>query len=276
MSSGDSAPARTQLAAADNGQSLPPRPADSAESAGIDQAFAIQAAIGALRRSRGDHPVGYKIGFTNRLIWPLFGVKQPFWGPVWQTTMHDMADARADISLSRLAEPRLEPEIVIGLTDSPPPQADASTPDALAALLACIGWVAPGFEVVHSIWPNWRFNAAQAIAAQSLHAGLWVGPRIERSALGSDPVAALSGLRLTLSCGGEPIAQGRGADVLDGPIQALGHLVAGLAARGERIAAGSVITTGTLTDAQPLSAGQHWRTAIDGVPLSGLSLSVNA
>lgn len=34
--------------------------------------------------------------------------------------------------------------------------------------------------------------------------------------------------------------------------------------------------TGTLTDAQPLSAGQHWRTAIDGAPLSGLSLKVNA
>jgi 2-oxo-3-hexenedioate decarboxylase len=228
------------------------------------------------RRSRGDTPVGYKIGFTNRLIWPLYGVKQPIWGPIWQTTLHDMVDARASIRLERLAEPRLEPEIVIGLTDSPPPHADASTPEALAALVACIGWVAPGFEVVHSIWPNWRFNAAQAIAAQSLHGGLWVGPRVERSVLGIDPVAALSGLRLTLSCQGETVAQGRGADVLDGPVQALGHLVAGLAARGERIAAGSVITTGTLTDAQPLSAGQHWRTAIDGVPLSGLSLQVNA
>jgi hypothetical protein len=34
-------------------------------------------------------------------------------------------------------------------------------------------------------------------------------------------------------------------------------------------------TNGTLTNTQPLSAGQHWRTAIDGVPLSGLSLKVN-
>lgn len=264
------------LAAADHGQSLPPGVAGDAESADIHQAFAIQAAIGALRRSRGDTPVGYKIGFTNRLIWPLYGVKQPIWGPVWQTTLHDMTDAQASISLARLAEPRLEPEIVIGLIESPPPQADASTPEALAALLACIGWVAPGFEVVHSIWPNWRFNAAQAIAAQSLHGGLWVGPRLERSALGTDPAGALSGLRLSLSCQGEQVAQGRGADVLDGPVQALGHLVAGLAARGERIAAGSVITTGTLTDAQPLAAGQLWRTAIDGVPLSGLSLQVTA
>lgn len=35
-------------------------------------------------------------------------------------------------------------------------------------------------------------------------------------------------------------------------------------------------TNGTLTDTQPLSAWQHWRTAIDGAPLSGLSLKVNA
>jgi 2-oxo-3-hexenedioate decarboxylase len=264
------------LAAADTGRSLPTEPAGSAESTDIHQAFAVQATIGALRRRRGDTPVGYKIGFTNRLIWPLYGVKQPIWGPIWQTTLHDMPDAEASISLALLAEPRLEPEIVIGLTESPPPQADASTPEALAALLACIGWVAPGFEVVHSIWPNWRFSAAQAIAAQSLHAGLWVGPRLERSALGTDPAAMLSRLHLTLSCQGEPVAQGRGADVLDGPIQALGHLVGGLAARGERIAAGSVITTGTLTDAQPLAAGQHWRSAIDCAPLSGLSLKVNA
>jgi 2-oxo-3-hexenedioate decarboxylase len=269
-------PPELLLAAADNGRSLPAEAAGGAESADLDQAFAIQAAVGALRRSRGDTPLGYKIGFTNRLIWPLYDVKQPIWGSVWQSTLHDMADARASIRLERLAEPRLEPEIVIGLTDSPPPHADASTPEALAALVACIGWVAPGFEVVHSIWPNWRFNAAQAIAAQSLHAGLWVGPRLERSALGTDPAGALSGLRLSLSCQGEPVAQGRGADVLDGPVQALGHLVAGLAARGERIAAGSVITTGTLTDAQPLAAGQLWRTTIDGVPLSGLTLQVTA
>jgi 2-oxo-3-hexenedioate decarboxylase len=57
-------------------------------------------------------------------------------------------------------------------------------------------------------------------------------------------------------------------------VQALGHLVAGLAARGERIAAGAVVTTGTLTDAQPLARGQAWRTTIAGAPLPGLSLAV--
>jgi 2-oxo-3-hexenedioate decarboxylase len=57
-------------------------------------------------------------------------------------------------------------------------------------------------------------------------------------------------------------------------LQALGHLVAGLAARGERVAAGIVVTTGTLTDAQPLTAGQRWHTTLTGVPLPGLTLGI--
>jgi 2-oxo-3-hexenedioate decarboxylase len=266
----------TLLETADAGRSLPPAPPGGADPSDIDAALRTQAAIGALRRARGERPVGWKIGFTNRSIWPLYGVHQPIWGPVWDTTLRLLDGVDAQVSIGRLAEPRLEPEIVLGLKASPPPSADARDADALGALLDCIDWAAHGFEVVHSIWPGWKFGAAQGIAAQALHGLLVVGPRVPLAALGADPAGALAGLRVALSRDGAAVAQGAGANVLDGPVQALGHLVAGLAARGERIAAGSVVTTGTLTDAQPLAAGQVWRTAIDGVPLPGLALRVVA
>jgi 2-oxo-3-hexenedioate decarboxylase len=83
-------------------------------------------------------------------------------------------------------------------------------------------------------------------------------------------------LQLELTLDAKPIATGVGANVLDGPLQALGHLVAGLAERGERMPAGSVVTTGTLTDAQILAPGQHWQTRISGAPLAGLSLATTA
>lgn len=267
------------LAAADAGRPLPPvAPGDPAPGdpapADVDEALRVQARIAALRRARGERQVGYKIGFTNRTIWPLYGVHQPIWGPVWDTTLGALVDGQGELVLERLAEPRLEPEIVIGLKTSPPPDADAHDAASTAALVACIDWVAHGFEVVDSPWPGWKFDAAQAIAAQSLHARLLVGPRVPLAALGADPAGALAALRIVLSRDGARIADGVGANVLDGPVQALGHLVAGLAARGERIAAGSVVTTGTLTDAQPLARGQTWRTAIDGVPLAGIALRV--
>jgi hypothetical protein len=68
------------------------------------------------------------------------------------------------------------------------------------------------------------------------------------------------------------VAQGRGA-VLDGPLQALAHFAGELQKRGTRLAAGDVITTGTLTDAQPLRPGQRWQSCLDGVPLPGLALA---
>ena len=238
------------------------------------QALAVQDEIIALRHARGERTVGYKIGFTNRTIWPLYGVHQPIWGPVWNTSLHRMAGTHVDITLAALAEPRLEPEIVIGLCDAPPPDADARTPQSLRRLIDCVEWVAPGFEIVHSIWPGWQFNAPQAIAAQGLHGALHVGPAIPIAQLGDTPAAILSSLTLHLSLDGVELAKGVGANVLDGPLQALGHLVAGLAQRGARIPAGSVVTTGTLTDAQPLVPGQHWSTRIEGAPLSGLTLNV--
>ena len=31
---------------------------------------------------RGETPLGYKIGFTNRGIWDRYGVHEPIWAPV--------------------------------------------------------------------------------------------------------------------------------------------------------------------------------------------------
>ncbi|MCA3181064.1 MAG: hypothetical protein O9345_01990 [Burkholderiaceae bacterium] len=264
------------LAAAESGRSLPaPAPVSGpVDPADLDAALRVQAGIAALRRARGERQAGWKIGFTNRTIWPLYGVHQPIWGPVWDTTLVLLDGTEDTVSIERLPEPRLEPEIVIGLKASPPPDAVARDPASTAALLACVDWVAHGFEIVVSVWPGWKFDAPRGIAAQALHGRLRVGPRVPLAALGADPAGALSALRIVLSCDGARVAEGIGANVLDGPVQALGHLVAGLAARGERIAAGAVVTTGTLTDAQPLARGQAWRTTIAGAPLPGLSLAV--
>ena len=126
------------------------------------QALAVQDEIIALRRARGERTVGYKIGFTNRTIWPVYGVHQPIWGPVWNTSLHRLAGTHVDINLAALAEPRLEPEIVIGLRHSPPPDADARTLQSLRRLIDCVEWVAPGFEIVRTHPPE-RIQAYNAV-----------------------------------------------------------------------------------------------------------------
>jgi len=71
------------------------------------------------------------------------------------------------------------------------------------------------------------------------------------------------------------VAEGVGADVLDGPVAALAHLVRKLRERGQRLAAGDIVSTGTLVDAQPMVAGQRWRTRLQGAAgLDGLAIDI--
>ena len=223
----------------------------------------VQARVVAARLARGERPVGFKIGFTNRTIWPLYGVHHPIWGPVWDTTLTMLDAPVACVPLARYVEPRLEPEIVLGLGTSP----GSSTPEEL---FRCIDWIAHGVEIVQSPFPGWKFSAAQAVAAQSLHGALLVGPRRRRQP--QDHHQDLAGLSLELSLDGRRVARGTGDLVLGGPLLALGHLIDELARRGERLQGGSVITTGTLTDAQPMRPGQRWRTTITGFDLPGLDI----
>jgi 2-oxo-3-hexenedioate decarboxylase len=67
-----------------------------------------------------------------------------------------------------------------------------------------------------------------------------------------------------------------GANVLDGPIQALAHLAAVLGhdRLNPPLRAGEVVTTGTLTRAFPVLAGEVWSTEISGFDLPGLSVEI--
>jgi 2-oxo-3-hexenedioate decarboxylase len=38
------------------------------------------------------------------------------------------------------------------------------------------------------------------------------------------------------------------------------------------LAAGEIVTTGSLTRALPIAAGEHWSTEIRGLPVDGLSV----
>lgn len=224
-----------------------------------DDAYTVAAELRALRGAR---VVGRKIGFTNRSIWPLYNVSQPIWGDVNEASL--LPSNR--VKLDRYVEPRLEPEIVLSLSKAPSPDMDE------ASLMDCIDWVAPGFEVVQSIYPGWRFDVADTIVAGGLHGGLLIG---ERVAATPTVLAKLPEVRVALSCGGALVEEGVGANALDGPLSALRHLI-GVLARdpyNPGLTVGEIVSTGTLTDAAPVKAGESWTARYEGV--IGAELSVD-
>ena len=239
---------------------------------GFDVVAAYQDAlrVRALRMARGELPVGFKIGFTNRGIWPRYNVYAPIWGTVWNSTL-TLCEGAGELSLAHTCQPRIEPETVFGMKSRPAP--DASLDD----LFAAIAWVAPGFEIVDSHLPGWKFAAPDAVADGSLHARLLIGrktPVRELAQSSGQLHEVLAAAAVTLRRGEQVVDQGRGANVLDSPIKALHHFLAELrqCPGAPDLRPGDVVTTGTWTDAWPVASGESW-SAEFSAPLPGLQVS---
>jgi 2-oxo-3-hexenedioate decarboxylase len=236
----------------------------------IAAAYAVLDAIERRRIAQGWRPLGRKIGFTNRTIWARYGVFVPMWAHVWDRTVQRAPQGSAALSLAGLVEPRIEPEVVFGLSGPIAPDADA-----LAALHS-VEWIAAGFEIVQSHFPGWKFAAPDCTAAFGLHGALVVGAPVALSAAGRAAIAdRLPAFELTLRRGGATIDVGVGANVLDSPALALVHLARVLAAQPQfpPLAAGEIVTTGTVTDAWPVAPGETWTADYGTLGLPGLALT---
>lgn len=234
-------------------------------------AFTVADELRRIRIARGERPLGYKIGFTNRGIWDRYGVHAPIWGPVWDTTVELVEGGATSVSLAQFSQPRLEPEIMFGFASAP--RAGMSE----AELASCIEWVAHGYEIVHTHFADWRFKAADTVADFALHGRLFVGTRVPIASF-ADPARELAGVHVALLRDDETIDQGMSSIVLDGPLTALRLWVDAMAAQREQwpIVAGDIVTTGTITDAAPMLPGQRFQTRLSDARLRGVTLRTEA
>ena len=237
---------------------------------GLPQAYDVVSMIAALRRARGEKTVGRKIGFTNRAVWQGYGISGPIWGYMFDTTVHDLERAGATFSLQGLPEPRIEPEMVLHLARAP------ETGMSEGDLAECIDWVAHGFEIVFSIFPGWKFTAADAAAAVGVHGALLLGKRRHVSEDRKNWMHAVSNFTIDLNGGRGATIHGHASNVLGGPLKALQFLVDELARfpNCEPLEAGELVTTGTLTEAMPARAGDLWRTSLGEIDIGGLRIAL--
>jgi 2-oxo-3-hexenedioate decarboxylase len=234
-------------------------------------AYEVLAELHARRIARGWQPVGRKIGFTNTTIWERYGVDRPMWSHVWDRTVTFAQGDRAELALDGLMEPRIEPEIVFGIAGPLPPGDDP------LGILSAVAWIAPGFEIVHSPFPAWKFGAADCAAAYGLHGRLAVGTRVPVTDANREALAAaLPAFEVTLARAGAVVENGVGANVLGSPVRALTHLRDLLATQpwAPPLAAGEIVTTGTITDAQAVRAGETWHATFGTLPLRALSATI--
>jgi 2-oxo-3-hexenedioate decarboxylase len=233
----------------------------------LEEAYRAAPLLRAAFEARGERITGRKIGFTNRQMWKAFGVASPIWGYATSRTTRELADVQV-LPLNEFCEPRIEPEIMFGLGAAP----EASMNDG--DLLNCLEWIAPGYELVQSIFPDWKFSAADTVAANGVHGALLIGRRHSIASRRAEWQSELSTFEVELCCDGKPVQRGGGSLVLGSPLNALRHLVELLAndPHNPPLRAGEVVSTGTLTLAMPVKPGERWTTTLAGIPLEDISI----
>ena len=229
--------------------------------------YAAARRLHAHRLAQGWKLAGRKNGFTNRGLWERYGVDGPMWGAVYDRTLIMATNGVAAVSLTGLVQPRIEPEICFKLKAVPPQTRNP------VELLESIEWIAHSVEIVQCHHPEWKMALPDCIADNALHGRLVVGTPVEVGRI-SGLAGALPFLKVTLRKGDAVVDQGTGANVLDSPLLSLAFLVEILAGQKDAppLAAGEIISTGTLTDAHPVQAGETWSTDLHGFAARGMEI----
>lgn len=217
------------------------------------EGYRLQHGIHAALAARGIAQAGYKIGCTSAAGQRGFGLDEPIYAGMFETTR--AASLREALSVPLLA-PMIECEIAFVMRaglDGGADLSDAALADAVAsAHLAC--------EVVDARYgvPPAEIGAPTLLTDDFLHVGFVLGSPVPGwRAL---PLEALAG---AIEIDGT-LYPGSTADVLS-PFAALRWLVGKLASNGQRLEAGMTVLTGSLVTPTPIDLpARHVALRADG------------
>ncbi|GAA2413383.1 fumarylacetoacetate hydrolase family protein [Streptomyces pulveraceus] len=203
----------------------------------IDDAYAVQAALLALRVARGERIVGVKLGFTSKAKMAQMGVSDVIVGRL--TDAMRIADGD-EVDLSRFIHPKAEPEVAYRLCR------DVDLDDPLTDIESCVDAVAPAIEIIDSRYRDFRFTYTDVVADNTSAAGYAIGPW--------RPVESVANRAVRLRTATAD-SVGSTAAILGDPVRALHALLDMCRRRRIPLKAGQVVLAGAATAAVPLVPG---------------------
>ena len=238
----------------------------------LDAAYAVERELSRRRRADGHTVVGRKVGYANKAVWRALKLDTLVWADMYDDTVRDASADLATLSLAPFVAPKIEPEIVLRLRHAlAPGQTDP------AVILDAVEWIALGFEIIDCVYEDWKFQPADFVASYGLHAALIVGSRLEVDAPRAVAlIDALPAFTLRLLRNGEVVEQGSGRNSLRSPALCVAELATALSRRAGAtpLAAGELVSSGTLTESRLIAPGETWSAQVEGLALPELTLRV--
>jgi 2-keto-4-pentenoate hydratase len=243
---------------------LPFQPLDEAQrQGGLEAAYRIQESFQALViAERGVKIAGHKVALTSKAMQEMVGVDQPLAGAIFDDTVHRSPATLDAGDYQRLG---VECEIALRLDADLPGRDGGHTQESVAA---AVGAVLPAFELIEDRNADYgAIDAFSIIADNAWNAGIVLGAPI--SAWRGVDLAAARGV---LALNGAVVSEGRGADALGHPLNALAWLADRMRARGRPLERGMIVMTGSIVKTVFPAPGDRLEFSLDG--FGGVALTL--
>jgi len=232
---------------------LPPDLAPRTES----EAYAIQDAFVALRAEKLGALAGYKIALTSAEMRRFVGVESPQAGVMFVSTLHRSPARVRAADYVRLI---VEFEIAIQIADDLPA---ADKPFFRERVAQSVGAVMPALELADDRNADYKAlpkHPFELIADNCWNEGAVLGAPVE-----DWKAIDLAAVRGIATINGNKVGEGRGADVMGHPLDALAWLADHLASLGRGLLRGDVVITGSIVTSKTVTTGDHVVFDVEGL-----------
>jgi 2-keto-4-pentenoate hydratase len=222
----------------------------------IKKGMTAQLAKRRARIAAGEKPLGWKVGLGAPATMQKLGLQAPLVGFLMQRAL---LASGSTVSLKRYIKPVMEPEIAVCMADDLPAGASAE------AAAAAIKEIAPAIEIADLDPVPATDNLDKVLEGDIFQRHVMLGPQTRAG-------GSVAGLSSRLIRRGREAARTTDPEALTGKLTAVvAHVANTLAAFGEKLAAGDIIITGSITPPVMIEADETEIThAID--PIGAVSV----
>lgn len=224
----------------------------------LDDAYRIQRAGIALRKLRGDHLVGMKMGLTSKAKMVQMGVEVPIYGHLTKSMILE------DGGVVRRADhihPRVEPEVAYILGK------DLEGPVTPAQALLAVDGCCCALELIDSRYEKFQFTLEDVVADNGSSSRFVLGNVVKPRDFDC------GNLGMVMEKNGVVAEIGSSAAIYEHPARSLAALANQLALVGEKLTAGMIVMTGGATAAIALDVGDVVRVRVDGLGSASFSVA---
>jgi len=241
-----------------------PLPAELAPRS-IDEAHAIQDAFVAQRAQKLGGIAGYKVALTSQQMRRFVGVDEPQAGMMLESTLHRSPARVRAADYVRLV---VEFEIAVQIAEDLPA---ADKPFSRERVARSVGAVMPALELAddrNADYSQLARHPLELIADNCWNEGAVLGAPVQ-----DWKTIDLAAVRGVATINGNKVGEGRGADAMGHPLDAVVWLADHLASIGRGLLRGDVVITGSIITTKAVTAGD--RVLFDVEKLGAVELRVD-